>query len=560
MAANIAYRLVQITCLTALIVSAAAPSVAEKVLRRGLWSSPGTLDPQRAWTVAEDHVIGELFVGLLTMDAEANLIPGAADHWQISNDGRTYRFNLRAGQRWSDGQDLTADDFVFAFRRLVAPDAPLRQLYEAIVNAKAITAGELAPSTLGVRALDDLTLEISLSRPVPYFRYLLQSAFASPVPRHIVNRHGAAWTEPAYIVSNGPFHMTVHEKGRPIRLEKNRYFYDVDQIELDAIEFHYGQYRELAPRYFSGELDIIEGSAKQTEWIDKNYERHTNVSPELSLFYLVFNFDHEKFLDSGVRKAMSLAIDRESLSRRLLHGGYIPTYGMTPPAMAGYQSQVTPPTMSRLERLTEAQRLMKNAGYSADRPMYTVIRYNEDVDNQKVMTAVAQALQEVYVHATLDEIAASEDYWSELVAGRFEIARGGWRADYLDPQAFLDLLRDGFEGNYGSYSNIAYEQLISRADVMLDSARRNGLLAQAESLVMAENPIIPLFWRTSMSLVAPHVKGWRANLFDIHRARWLHFDRSYSDSPASRRRKAACQVLFSYCAPFGKSSCCCHCR
>ncbi len=503
-----------------------APAAAETVLHRGNGDEPGTLDPHRASINIEDFIISDLFVGLLTDDAAANPIPGAAASWTISEDGRVYTFTLREGATWSDGVPVTAHDFVFGFDRILDPafGAQYASILYPIAGAEALNRGD-ADAELGVRALDDRTLEITLANPTPYFLELMTHYSSYPVPRHVVEEHGDAWVRPGTMVSNGPYTLAEWIPQDHVLLTRNDRFYDAENVAIDRVYYYPTQDRAAALRRFrAGELDVnYEFPTEQLDFIRETLPDSHRIAPQTGIYYFPINHGDPLFQDQRVRAALSLAIDRRAITDQVLRTGVVPATSFVPP-IAGYEAAVAPYAgMTMEERLAEARRLMANAGYGEDDRLRFTLRYNTAEEHQRVVVAMAAMWQDIFVDVELFNTDVATHY-NDLQEHDFQVARAGWLADYGDAQNFLYLLEDGVEFNYGQWSDTEFQALMDRSDTMLDAAARAEVMRQAEQIALDDHALIPIYYYVSYWLVAPYVQGWVDNPDDRHRTRWLSID------------------------------------
>lgn len=514
--------------LAALALSAAAPAAAaEQVLHRGNNDEPDTLDPHLATGSWEDNIIGDLLVGLVADDAAGRPIPGAAESWTVSPDGTVYTFTLRE-HTWSDGTPVTAEDFVFSFRRLFLPATASQyaSVQFVIKNAAAVNAGTAAPESLGVRAVDARTLEITLEHPAPYFPELLTHQTAYPVPKHVVEQHGAEWARPGRYVSNGAFVLEQWLPNDHVRAVKNPRFFDAANVKLDAVMYYPTADQAAAlKRFRAGELDVNRGfPSGQLDWMRANMAAEMRVAPYVNTRFITFNTRQAPFDNPKVREALSLAIDRDAIAGRILRAGEQPAWALVPPGIASYAS--TPPQLSYkgtplAERQARAKALLAEAGFTEAAPLAFVYNYINDTDSRRMAAALQDMWKQIGVAAEL-RVSDKKDHYNTVRVGDYAAAEGNWIADFNDPANFLFLaLTSAIPMNGSFYSNPAYDGLVAQADQTADIAARAALLAQAETLMLADHPIVPLFHGVSRNLVHTYVQGWEDNLRDVHRSRFL---------------------------------------
>jgi oligopeptide transport system substrate-binding protein len=510
----------------ALAFGSGAPLAAGE-LRIANSGEPDTLDPHHVEGTWENRIIGDMFLGLTTEAADASVIPGAAESWEVSDDGTVYTFTLR-DHTWSDGTPVTADDFVFALRRILEPAeaAEYASLLYTIKNAKALNEGALeGMEQLSVRALDPKTLEITLENPTPYFIEQLTHYTAFPVPKHKVEEFGEDWIKPGNIVGNGPYTVVEWLPNTHVKSQKNAAFYDADNVSIDTVYYYPSEERNAATKRFrAGEIDIqYDFASEQIDWLKENLPDETRIAPYLGIYYYVINVRNAPFDNLALRQALAMAIDREAITDKVLRTGELPAYSFVPPGTGNYgePAYVDWKDMPYQERLAKAKELMAEAGFGADNPLRLQLRYNTSETHKKVAIAVAAMWKQLGVEAELFNSEVKVHY-NDLQEGDFQVARAAWIADYNDAQNFLYLM-DSSTGvlNYAGYASEEFDRLMGEAAATADLEARAELLRQAEAVAMADMPNIPLYYFVSKDLVATHVQGWVDNIKDIHRTRWL---------------------------------------
>ena len=491
-------------------------------------ADPSSLDPHKLSGDWENRIAGDIFEGLVTEDAGAEPIPGQAMSWEVSDDGLTYTFELRDGIAWTDGEPVTADDFVFAFRRLMDPAnaAEYAYLQYPIRNAEAINSGEMDdPEQLGVRAIDDDTLEITLESPTPYFLGALTHYTAYPVPEHVIDEHGDDWVRIENIETNGPYHPVEWVPGSHVLAEKNPDYHDAENVSIDAVKFFVLEDQAAAlKRYRAGEFDILTDFPKdQYAWMQENLPGEARVAPFAGLYYYVVNNTEPPFDDARVRQALSMAINREVIGPQVLGTGELPAYSWVPPGMANYGEPATVEwkDMPYPEKVAEAKRLLAEAGYGPDgEPLEVQLRYNTNDNHKRVAVAIASMWKPLGVDVELYNTETKVHY-DELSRGVLEVARAGWLADYNDADNFLKLLKSDVDFNYGRWSNEEYDGLIEEANAEQDPEAREELLKRAERIALDDSAAMPIYYYLSENVVSPKVSGFEDNAFDVHRTRWL---------------------------------------
>jgi len=529
------FKAVAIAGVMALLTSTAASAVTLNMMNG---SEPGSLDPHKASGDWENRILGDYIEGLVAEDANADAIPGQAESWDISDDGLTYTFHLRDGIQWTDGEPVKASDFVFAFRRLFDPATASEYAYlqYPIKGGSEIAEGQdVADADFGVQAPDDKTVVITLEGPTPFFLQALTHYTAYPLPQHVVEEFGDDWTNVGNIVGNGPYKITEWVPGNYIKAVKNDTYYDAANVQID--EVNYFVQDDLAAafnRYRAGEYDILTDLPfDQMQFVKDNMPDEGHFTPFLGIHYYVINQEKEPFDNPDVRKALSMAINRDVIGPDVWGSGELPAYGWVPPGTANYEG-VEPymPEWAELpydQRVAQAAEILSGLGYTRDNPLNLTIRYNTNDNHQRLAVAIAAMWQQIGVNTELFN-AETAVHYDALRAGDFDIGRAGWLLDYSDPSNMLDLLRTGtnqadgsinWGNNYGRYSNPEFDRLTAEAANEEDLAARAKLLGDAEKLAMDETAALPLAYYLAANVVKPTITGFVDNGKDIHRTRWL---------------------------------------
>ncbi|MDY6942342.1 MAG: peptide ABC transporter substrate-binding protein [Pseudomonadota bacterium] len=492
------------------------------VLRKGNGAEPQTLDPHRAEDVSSSNILRDLYEGLVLTGSDGGPIPGVAESWDISADGKTYIFNLRPTAHWSNGDPVVAADFVAGMRRSVDPATGSNYglILAPILNAEAILAGDLAPRALAVDALDAHTLRIQLKAPTPYFLGLLTHSTTYPIHRSSLKAYGERFARPGHMVSNGAYSLAEAVVQSHITLRRNPYYWDnanthIDEVRYYPIEDASAEFK----RYRAGELDWGGVPTAQFPWAKEHLGSQLHVNPYLGTYYYGFNLTRPPFAGAEkLRRALSMAIDRTVLAEKITGAGEIPAYGWVPPGLPGYeQQQLDYAEWTQEERITEARRLYAEAGYSADNPLRVEIRYNTLEDHRKIAVAISQMWKQALgVQTTL-----FNEEWKVFLQNRkqkqvTEVFRAGWIGDYPDPYTFLELMHSQHGINDSGYDNLDYDALLAAISQLPDGEARNRLMAQAESRLLADHPVIPLFFYVSKTLIKPWVEGYVPNIMNHH--------------------------------------------
>ena len=515
--------------MTVLILSQfVAASAAPLVLHRGNPSEPDTLDPQKTSIDYTYTITGDLFLSLTQGDENFQPVPGAAESWTVSSDGLIYTFKLRAGLVWSDGVPLTADDTVFALRRLVTPAtlSPNAFLAFKIKNAPEIQAGKLSPDQLGVRAPDARTVEITLAAPNPNWLNVIAEPMFAPLPRHIIDKRKDDWSKPGIMVSSGAYTLSEWRSGDHVRLAKNPKFYDAKNIQIDEVYYHPTEDDAAAlKRFRAGELDMnARFSSTELAWMKKNMPDAARVAVASWGTRIVVNMANQKFADPRVRRALALAIDREAIVTNILRTDEMPAYGLVPPIAPGYTGATLDfKTKTMDQRLAEARALMQAAGFTDAKPLELILSQRNGPANKRVVVAVQSMWAKIGVKATL-RFSDVSMYYGELRKGDFELGLTG-AAWPPDPEHFLSDLYSTSPQNYPAYKNKTYDAAVTAAGLIADRGPRYAGFHNAEAIALNDLPMIPLYFNTNTNLVAPYLKGFKDNGRDLHPSRLLRIER-----------------------------------
>jgi len=501
---------------------------AQTVLRRGNAVEPETLDPHKATGTPEAVILNDLFEGLMVPAADGTAIPGAAQSMDISPDGKTYRFTLRTDGRWSNGDPVTAEDFVYSFRRALAPEtaADFAPVFRVIKGASAYQTGkDRDPNHLAVTAKGPLALEIQLENPTPHFPAMLVLVIAKPVHRKTVEAFGDQWPRPGNMVSNGPYVLTGWKPQAQVVLEKSPTFHAAREIAIGKVIYLPTEdEQEEFKRFRAGELDLTWSvPADQLAVARTTYPAALRESAFLGSYYLIVNLTRPPLGQMPeVRRALSLAIDRAAPTQMVLRGAHLPAASYVPQGMPGYSpAPLEGAGQTQAQRLEAAKALMAKAGYGPEKPLEIEYLYNTSEQHKRIAVALAAMWKPLGVKTTL-----VNQEWKVYLETRdqknFQIARAGWIASYADPSPFLDLLlSDAGERNDAGYNNPAFDRLFAEAESQADGAKRLTLLSQAEALVLKDLPVIPVYQYRSWAMVDPRVKGYIDNPLNFHLTRWM---------------------------------------
>ncbi|KUL97154.1 ABC transporter substrate-binding protein [Bosea sp. WAO] len=496
-------------------------ALGQVVFHRGNDGDPETLDAHKTSTVSEAHLLRDLSEGLVIHHINGEVVPGVAESWTMSEDGKSYTFKLRANARWSNGDPVKAGDFVYSLKRIVNPatGAKYANILYPILNAEKINkSGEGATlDELGVKALDDTTLQIGLERPTPYFLELLTHQTGLPVHPASVEKFGKDFVKPENWVSNGAYTLKEFVPNSHIKMEKNKSFHDAANVQIDTILYYPASDLAAAARRFqAGELHMTTDiPADQIQQLREKLGNQVKVAPYLGTYFLIVNTAKKPFDDLRVRRALSLVIDREFIAEEIWGGTMLPAYGVIPPNIGNYgeRAEADFKSVSPLDREEEAKRLLAAAGYGPGMPLRVQLRYNTTDNNRRTMIAIAEQWKVLGVETSFINTDGKTHFALLRDGGDFDIARYGWIGDYSDPQNFLFLFLSDNKGfNSGKYANPKFDALLQQGANELDLAKRAAVLREADSILATEMPWIPLMYYSSKNLVSPKLVGFQQNL------------------------------------------------
>lgn len=497
-----------------------------QILYYGNGDEPKSLDPHLTTGSPDNNIIMNLFEGLVSKDAATlEPKPGVAESWTISEDGRTYRFQLRKNARWSNGDPLVAQDFVYSWQRALTPSVPNEYAYMMfyIAGAEDFHTGKTSDfSQVGVKALSAHELEVTLAHPAHFFLQLLDHHSYYPVHKATLDKFGgmsdptSRWILPGNLVGNGPFVLKSWEINKSIELVKSETYWDKDAVKLNAAHFLPIEDQQAEERAFrSGQIHLTNTPQMDIEKI-QFYKRENpdvlRIVPTYASYYYEFNVNRKPLDDPRVRKAIALAIDRALIVENVTKGGEVPAFNFVPPDPIGYQPQVY-----WQDDVEEAKRLLAEAGYPDGKnfPVFSLL-YNTHDNHQKVAVTVQQMLKK---NLNID-IQLENKEWKVYMAARdnmeHDIVRAGWLADYIDPSNFFDILRSYAGNNHTGWKSATYDELMNKIAATADPKRRDELFEEANRLLAEEMPVIPLYYYSDINLVHTSVQGWHDNLMHFH--------------------------------------------
>jgi oligopeptide transport system substrate-binding protein len=500
-----------------------ARGIREQVLHRGLSADLRGLDPHLETGLPEINVITALFEGLVGEHPETGApTPGVAERWETSADGLVWTFHLRASAQWSNGVPVTARDFVGSIQRVLSRSlgADNAAMLFVLANAESWYQGGLTDFTqVGAQAVDEHTLRLTLAHPAPYLLSLLSHPVWYPVPLSTIEQHGGLtqrdnrWTDPAHLVGNGPFVLKAHRRGEVIIVEKSPTYWDAATVRLAAIHFHPAADVDGEERAFrAGQLHLTE--ALPVAKVDSYRRDHADVlriSPFLDTYFYRLNTTRPGLDQALVRRALSLAIDRRAITEKITRGGQQPAASFTPAGIPGY----TPPASLRHDP-AEAARLLAAAGYPGGAGLPPLeIMINSSGNHRIIAEAVQQMWRQLGLTVEVNNMEQSS-LFAKRRALDYSVLRSEWVADFADPKSFLDVFRGGSNNNHTGWHNLAYDAALHAADRSADPVAREQLLRQAETILLEELPVIPLYHFTTVRLVHPAVRGWHPLPLDRH--------------------------------------------
>ncbi|MEG3127409.1 ABC transporter substrate-binding protein [Pantoea cypripedii] len=478
-------------------------------------SEVASLDPQKIEGVPESNVIQSLLDGLVNTDNNGKIVPGVAESWQ-NDQGRVWTFTLRENARWSNGEPVTAADFVYSWQRLADPKtaSPYASYLQAahVANVDAIMAGKAKPAELGVKALDDRHFQVTLTEPVPYFLSMVANTAMKPVYPPAVEKWGEQWTQPDHYVSNGPYTLSQWVVNEKIVVKRNPLYWDNAHTVIEE-----GVYLPLSSensdinRYRSGGTDMTNSVVPPDMYhkLRQDLGDQVKVSPLLCTFYYEINNKKAPFNDARVRTALKLTLDRDIIAQKVMGQGQIPAYSLTPPFTDGVK--LSPPAwfnQTQAERNASAKKLLAEAGFNDQHPLRFSLLYNTSEQNKKQAIAAASMWQK-----NLGAVVTLENQeWKTLLETRhqaqYDVVRATWCADYNEPSTFLNILLSGASINTAFYSSPAFDRLMAQTLTAPDDATRAALYQQAENQQDKDSAIIPVYYRVSVRLVKPWVGGF----------------------------------------------------
>ena len=495
---------------------------AEQVLHKGNGAEVQTLDPHKAEGVPSSNVLRDLYEGLTSEAPTGEVIPGAAESWTLSEDGLVYTFKIRDQAKWSNGDPLTAHDFEYGIKRSVNPVTLSKYAYilAPIKNAEAISSGQADADTLGVKAVDDRTLEITLKASTPYFLGLLNHSSTYPVHKASAEEYGDQFSRPGKMISNGAYYLVDWVPQSQMKLLRNPHYWDNKNTTIDSVYYYPIEDQSTGlKRFRANELDFTyELPYKQLTWIKENIGDELVIAPYLGVYYFGFNLTQPPFKDNfALRKALTLAIDRDVITQRVTGAGEISAYNFVPPVNNYTGQKPDWADWTQAERLAEAKKLYAEAGYGKDNPLKISIHYNTHENHKTISTAIAA----MWKQSLGMDVELLNQEWKVFLETRkqkvdTQVFRAGWIGDYNDPYTFSELMLSNSGLNDSAFYNDEYDALLAKASIEIDLEKRRALLEEAERLLMSELPIMPIYHYVTKRVVKKHVGGFHPNIMDHH--------------------------------------------
>ncbi len=492
--------------------------LAEKqVLNRGNGSEPASIDPHKIEGVPGGNIAKDMFEGLMSQDGDGNTIPGVAESYTVSEDGKVYTFKLRESY-WSNGDPVTAQDFVYSWQRIVDPATASKYSWfmklPGIVNADEIIDGKVPPSKLGVKALDDRTFEVTLKAPIPFFPKLLAHQTTFPVNQKVVEKFGVQWTRPENFVSNGAYTLDEWIVNERITLKRNHMYWNDVKTIINEVNFLpiVSQTADLN-RYKADEVDMTyEVPIEHFKSLVEEIPNEVKTTAQIGTYYYVFNTLKAPYNDVRVRKALTYAINRDAIAYQVKGQGEKPIYSFTPDSVNGYvKPELAWEKMPQQKREAEAKRLLAEAGYDENNPLEVELLYNTSESHKKIAIAVSQ----MWKQALGVEVTLRNEEWKTFLDSKrennFEVSRAGWIGDYNEASTMLSLWTSYNAVNDADWKNPEYDRLIELASSTLDEGERGLIYEKAEKIFAEEFPAAPIYQYVTTRLVKPYVGGYPRN-------------------------------------------------
>ena len=513
----------------------ATPGAVPQIWRVGNGTEPQDLDPQAITGVPEHKIVMALFEGLASEDPkDLHPVPGVAESWDISADGRVYTFHLRVNARWSNADPIVTSDFIQSYQRILSPSFAAEYaylIYSFVVGAKDYYDGKLTDfSKVGFKAIDDRTLRVTLLNPAPFLLKIIASHYAwTPVPVKVLTKFGkltdkrTGWTRAENIVGNGPFIMKEWLPNQKIVLVRNPNYWDAKTVKLDEIDFYPTEDIATEERMFrTGQLDMTnELPNAKIDVYRKEYPAALHIDPYLGVYFYRCNVTRPPLNDKRIRRALALALDRESLVKNVTRGDQQPAYAVSYAGTAGYS-----PRAQLTGGVAEAKRLLAEAGYPDGKGCPPIeLLYNTSENHR----AIAEAIQQMWRKNLGVEITLRNEEWkvyldSQHESHNYTLQRAGWIADYVDPHVFLEIWDSASGNNDTLWANADYDRLLRSALSAKTEAERYEIYQKMDAILVDECPVIPIYYYTRVNAISPRVKGYYPTLLDNHPYKYIYLE------------------------------------
>jgi oligopeptide transport system substrate-binding protein len=503
----------------------------EQVLMIGNSTEPRSIDPHKTAGVPEANIMLNLYDGLTIYDPETGEArPNLATHWENNEDATVWIFHLRTDATWTDGRPITTEDFIYSWRRISDPAtaSPYSSLLYYVKNGQAINEGQIAdPTQLGVRALGPHTLEVTMERPTAFFASMTPHYAFAAVPRHAIEAHGEQWIQPGKHVSSGPFRLVKRVPYDRIVLEKWDGHWDAANVRLQRVVFLPVEDQNTAVNlYKANELHVLAGGGQSvpTAFVKAlKGKKDFHVHAEYGTYYYSLNVSRPPLNNPLVRRALNMAINKEEITEKYLGAGQVPATTFVPPGTPGYPYPEAP----RYDP-EQARKLLAEAGYPGGKGFPKIEIFFNTLESHRQL---AELIQNTWKRELNIPVELNNQEWQVFQRTRetrqYDIARDGWIADYLDPNTFLDLFQTDTLNNHPGWVNPKYTQLLEKANSSPDPKQRLELMAEAETILLEEMPVIPLYYYASVKLRKPYVKGWGSNPLDQHPLKFVWIDKQW---------------------------------
>jgi oligopeptide transport system substrate-binding protein len=505
-----------------------------QIFRVGNGDEPQDLDPQAVTGEPEHKILAALYDGLVNEDPQdLHPVPGLAKSWEVSADGRTYTFHLREGLKWSNGDPITAEDFVQSYKRMLTPKFAAEYaylIYNFVVGAREYYDGKLTDfNQVGFKAIDPATLEVKLKNPTPYLLKIIASHYSwYGVPVKVIAKFGAldqrrtAWTRAGNLVGSGAFMLKEWLPNQKIVVVRNPNYWDAANVKLDEIQFFPTQDLAVEERMFrTGQLDMTyELPSGKIDVYRKEHPEQLHIEPWLAVYFYRCNVKRPPLDDKRVRRALALAIDRESLVKNVTRGGQIPAYAVSYPGTAGYV-----PRARLTGDLAEAKRLLAEAGYPNGKGCPPIeLLYNTQENHRQL----AEAIQAMWLQNLGVEVRLVNQEWKVYLdlqhTHNFQMQRGGWVADYNDPHVFLEIWETGNGNNDTNWGSPEYDRLLQAALAAENDQQRYEIYQKMDAILVDELPVIPIYYYTRVHAISTRVKGRYPTLLDDHPYKFIYLE------------------------------------